>query len=156
MGGDRHRELRVARRLQAPRADDAVLAAAAPDLDLVDVVEQGGRLDQRAVDRDPGLGHQPGSGDGDAGHALGVDDDPVGQPGLVEQAPGGGSVGNGHGPMLPVAPCAAHRARSVPAGISPDAVGPPVGDDLDVALEIRPEHVEPGRAASAARVSGAG
>ena len=62
MGGDRHRELRVARRLEPPRADDAVLAAGPPDLDLVDVVQQRGRLDQRAVDRDQRLGHEAGAG----------------------------------------------------------------------------------------------
>jgi hypothetical protein len=31
-----------------------------------------------------------------------VDDDAVGQPGVGQQLPGGVSVGDGHGPMLPV------------------------------------------------------
>ena len=80
MGGDRHRELRVARRLEPKRADDPVLPAGAPDLDLVDVVQQRRRLDQRAVDRDLRLRQEGGAGHGHAGDALGVDHDAVGQP----------------------------------------------------------------------------
>ena len=144
VGGDRHRELGVAQRLEPPRADDAVLAAGAPDLELVDVVEQGGGLDQRAVDRDLRLGHQAGGGNGDAGHALGMDDDPVGQIGVVEQAPGGGSVGDGHGPMLPAGPAPCTGRGGGPAGIGPHAEGAAVGDDLDVAVEIGAEDGELG------------
>ncbi len=95
-----------------------MLAAGAPDLDLVDVVEQGRGLDQRAVDRDPRLGQEGGGGDGDASDALGVANDAVGQFGVGEQAAGGGAIGNGHVPMLAVAsmPCTA-RAVLQPASV---------------------------------------
>ena len=157
VGGDRHRELGVARSLEAPRADDAMLPARATDLDLVDVVEERRCLDQRAVDRDLGLGHQPRGGDGDASHALGVDDDPVRQPGVVEHASSGGSVGDGHGPMLPVAPRPCTARGALQPGIGPDSVGAPVGDDLDVAIEIGADRRRSRVAlASVASVSGAG
>ena len=37
-----------------------------------------------------------------------------------------------------------HRARRAPAGIRADPVGPPVGDELDVAVEIGAEHGDAG------------
>ena len=88
------------RLLETSRADDPVLAARAPDLDLVDVVEQRGGLHERSVHRDLRLGDETGGGHGDARHALGVDDDAVGQPGVGKHATSGGSVRNGHGPIL--------------------------------------------------------
>ena len=90
---------------------------------LVDVVQERRRLDQRAVDRDLRLGEESRAGHGHAGDALGVDDDAVGQPGIGQHAPGGGSVGNGHGPMLPRARRRAPARDGTPAGIGPDPVG---------------------------------
>ena len=156
MGGDRHRELGVAKRLEPQRPDHAVLAAGAADLDLVDVVEQRGRLDQRAVHRDRGLGHQPGGRHGDASHALGVDDDAVGQPGAGQQATGGVSVGNGHGPMLPAParPCTATGAVQ-PASVRTRSVTPSVTTSTSPSRSVRNTAI-PGRDASVASVSGAG
>ena len=133
-----------------------MLAAGPADLGLVDVMQQRGRLDQRAVDRDRGLGHQPGGRHGDAGHALGMDDDAVGQPGVGQQLTGGISVGDGHGPILPVAarPCTIDGRG--PAGIGSDAECHAIGDDLDVAVRSVRKTAISGRAASVARVSGAG
>ena len=156
MGGDRHRELRVARRLEPERADDPVLAAGPPDLDLVDVVQQRRRLDQRAVDRDLRLRKEGGAGHGHAGDALGMDHDAVGQALLVQHAPSGGSVGNGHGPMLaadPV-PCTASDALQ-PASVLTRYDRPSVTSSTSPSRSVR-NTATPDRAANVARVSGAG
>ena len=51
-----------------------------------------------------GLSYMSFDRNGDAGTALRVDVDPLGHLLVVEQAPGGRSVGNGHGPMLAADP----------------------------------------------------
>ena len=156
MGGDRDRELLVPGCLEPSGAHDPMLAAAASDLDLVDVVEQRRGLHQRAVDRDLRLGQQCRRGAGNAGHPLGMADDAGGQARLVEQPPRGESIGYGHGPMLPATPLPC-TARDVlhPASVLTMNRLPSVTSSMSPWRSVRYTSVA-GRAARAASVSGAG
>lgn len=73
--GDRDRQLLKAHQLEMLRADDAVLSAGPSYLWLVDVVEQGGDLDERHIHRDAGRRDEARRFGRNAGHALRVDDD---------------------------------------------------------------------------------
>jgi hypothetical protein len=78
MRSDRDGQLAESHLAQPAGAEDAVLLAAGTRLQLVDVVQQGGDLDEADVDRNAGLAHQPGCLGGDATDALGMDHDPGG------------------------------------------------------------------------------
>ncbi len=138
VGGDRHRELGVAGCLEPQRADDPMLTAGAGDLGLVDVMQERGSLDERAVDWDLRLGDEAGGGHRDPGHPTRVDHDALGKLGLVEQAKGGGAVRNGHGPMLPVSVAACTGTEPCqPASVRTWKVAPSVAISTSPSRSVR-------------------
>ena len=78
MRAHRWRELREAAARQLRGTHLAVTARTRSDLQLVDVVQQGGDLDEGHVDRDTGGVHETSGLGGDPGDTLAVDDDAVG------------------------------------------------------------------------------
>ena len=101
MAGDWRSQLCEAHRLEHRRPRQAVDASPAPCLELVDVVEEGGGLDEAHVDRNPS-GFEPlGRVLRNPRHALRVRDDPRREPARDQDAMGLLGVRNGHPKMLP-------------------------------------------------------
>ena len=101
MAGNGGRQLSEPHRFEDPRTHHAVEPSAVARLELVDIVEEGGGLDEAHVDRNPS-GFEPlGRVLRNPRHALRVRDDPRREPARDQDAMGLLGVRNGHPKMLP-------------------------------------------------------
>ena len=93
-------ELGVAEPLEVRRTHLAMPATSRARLKLVEVMEQGGDLDEGDVERYARSGDELGGLACHASHAFAVNQDAVGKSEVEQQLAGGGERRDGHGPMV--------------------------------------------------------